>query len=91
MKKSIRLYLTGSVQSLFFRQFVKEHAERNNVKGYLRKLEDGRMEIFLEGESISVDSMIEICKKGPKYSNIRDFEIKEEKLQDFKEFKIIKF
>jgi len=91
MKKAVRLYLMGSVQAFSFPQFIKDHAESNNVKGFVRKLEDGRAEIFLEGQSPDVEAMIEICKQGPKYSIIRGVEMKEEHLQDFKEFKIIKF
>ena len=89
MKKSVRLYITGTVQGIFFRAFVKENAERNNIKGFVRNLEDGRVEIFLEGDSDSVNKMIELCKKGPKHSQIKDVEIKLEKFQDFKTFKVL--
>jgi acylphosphatase len=89
MKKSIRVYLTGTVQDVFFRAFVKENAERYNVKGFIRNLEDGRIEIFLEGNIDDVNKMLELCKKGPKNSIIRGFEIKDEKFQDFKNFKIL--
>ena len=44
MKKAVRLYIDGAVQGLFFRQFVKENAERYDVKGFVRNLEDGRVE-----------------------------------------------
>ncbi len=90
MKKALRLYITGSLQSLFFRQFVKEHADKNNVFGFLINREDGRVEIFLEGDSESVDKVAEICSRGTKKTIIRNVERKSEKLQDFKEFKILK-
>ncbi len=89
MKKSLRLYINGTVQGVFFREFVKENAERNNVKGFVRNLEDGRIEVFLEGDIDPVNKMIEICKKGPKHSQIRNVEIKEERFQDFKVFKVL--
>ena len=89
MKKSIRLYITGTVQGIFFRGFVKENAEKLNVKGFVRNLEDGRVEVFLEGDSDAVDKMIELCKKGPKHSMIRKVEEKTEKFQDFKTFKVL--
>ena len=89
MKKSLRLYVTGIVQGIFFRKFIKENAERYNVKGFIRNLEDGRIEIFLEGNTNEVNKMIELCKKGPKHSQIRTVDIKPEKFQDFKEFKIL--
>jgi len=89
MKKSIRLYITGTVQGVFFRGFVKENAERYNVKGFIRNLEDGRIEIFLEGNANDVNKMIELCKKGPKHSMIRKVEEKPERFQDMKGFKVL--
>mgnify|MGYP001586672628 FL=1 len=89
MKKSVRIYIEGTVQGIFFRGFVKENAERHNVKGFVRNLEDGRIEVFLEGNNDDVDKMVELCKKGPKHSDIKNVEVKPEKFQDFKTFKIL--
>jgi acylphosphatase len=89
MKKSIRLYISGTVQGVFFRAFIKENAERYNVKGFVRNLEDGRIEVFLEGNSEEVNKMVEICKKGSKHSMIRKVEEKPERFQDFKTFKVL--
>lgn len=89
MKKSVRLYISGLVQGIFFRAFVKENAERYNVKGFVRNLEDNRVEAFLEGNPEDVKKMIELCKKGPKHSRVDKVEEKEEKFQDFKTFKVL--
>lgn len=89
MKKSIRLYITGTVQGVFFRAFVKENAERYNIKGFTRNLEGGKIEIFLEGDSEKVNKMVELCKKGPKHSQIKNVEMKTERFQGFKDFKIL--
>jgi acylphosphatase len=89
MKKSIRLYITGVVHGIFFRGFVKENAERYNVKGFVRNLEDGRVEIFLEGNHEDVKKMIELCKKGPRHSEVKHVEMRVENFQDLKTFKIL--
>ncbi len=89
MKKSVRLYIDGTVQGVFFRMFVKENAERYDVKGFVRNLEGGKVEVFLEGNANEVNKMIELCKKGPKHSQIRHVEVKPERHQDFKVFKIL--
>lgn len=91
MKRAIRLYLTGSVQSLFFKTFIKENADANDVRGFVRTLEDGRTEVFLEGNAEDVAAMATVCKRGPKYAHIRGIEEQPEHLQDFKDFKILKF
>jgi len=90
MKKSVRLYIDGTVQGVFFRAFVKENAERYNVKGFVRNLEDGKVEVFLEGDNVDVNKMVELCKKGPKHSQIRKVETKPETFQDFKVFKVMR-
>lgn len=89
MKKSVRLYIDGTVQGVFFRGFIKENAERYDVKGFVRNLEDGRVEVFLEGNVNEVNKMIELCKTGPKHSQIRKVEIKPERFQGFKQFKVL--
>ncbi len=89
MKKSVRLYVEGTVQGVFYRAFIKENAERYNVKGFVRNLEDGRVEIFLEGNANDVNKMMEIAGKGPRHSQIRNVSIKPEKFQDLKSFKIL--
>jgi acylphosphatase len=89
MKKAVRLYITGTVQGIFFRAFVKENAERLNVKGFVRNLEDGRMEVFLEGSPDDVRKMMELCKKGPRHAEIKKVEEKPERYQAFKTFKVL--
>jgi len=89
MKKAVRLYLTGNFQVLVFNAYIKENAERNNLKGFLRNLEDGRIEIFIEGDHRNIEKMIEICKKGTRQSKINNLDEKEESFQDFKEFKVL--
>ncbi len=91
MKKSCRLYVDGIVQGVFFRAFIKENAEKLNVKGFVRNLEDGRVEIFLEGNTDDVNKMIELCKKGPRHSKISKVEIKPERFQGLKAFKVLHF
>jgi len=91
MKKAVRLTITGNLQSLFFKEFIKENALKNQVNGFLRNLENGKIEIFLEGQDANVESMIQVCSKGPKFAQIRNIDQKEERLQDFKDFKVLNF
>ncbi|MBU0760704.1 MAG: acylphosphatase [Nanoarchaeota archaeon] len=90
MKKSIRLSITGSVQGMFFEQFVSGNADKLGVRGYLRKLENGKVEVFIEGDGEKVDEMVAICKRGTQHTQIRNVEEKPETFQDFKEFKILR-
>lgn len=84
------MYITGTVQGVFFRDFIKKSAEKFNVKGFTRNLDDGRVEVFVEGVIDDVKKMIEVCKQGPRHAQIRNVEVKNERYQGFKEFKILR-
>ena len=89
MKKSVRLYVEGTIQGAFFKGFIKENAERYGLRGFVRDLEDGRVEIFIEGNNDEVSKMVDLVKLGPKHAQIRKVISKPEKFQDFKSFKIL--
>lgn len=91
MKKAIRIFIFGNVQAVFFRNFIKENADKLNIKGYARNKDDGSVECWLEGDQGTVEKLIEICRKGPKESVIKRIDQVEEKFQGFKDFKIIYF
>ena len=48
-KKQIHLFIRGKVQGVFFRQAIKVIAKKNNITGWVRNLDDGRVEALLEG------------------------------------------
>ncbi len=88
MKKAVRVYFSGIVQDIFFRANIKENAEKLDVKGFVRNLEDGRVEAFFEGNHNEVEKLIDLCK-AHKQAKIDNIEIKNEKFQDLKGFKIL--
>ncbi len=93
MKKAARFFVQGTVQGIFFRQFVKENAEKLGLLGFVRNLtESGNVEIIVEGDGDKIERLSDIVKKGPKHSQIRHVQIEERKWSgEFKEFKILRF
>jgi len=89
MKKAVRVYMKGLVQGVFFRIFIRNNAQKLDLNGYVRNLDDGRVEAYLEGNANDIEKMIEICRKGPKHSKVDKIEIKEEKIQGIRNFKIL--
>lgn len=89
MKKAAKIIIKGTVQGVFFRNFVRDTAIKLKINGFVRNLENGNIEIFAEGEIDNVDKLCEICKDGPKHSIIKEVTIKETSFQDFKEFKVL--
>jgi acylphosphatase len=91
MKKAAKLIVTGTVQGVFFRQFIKDNAEKFGLKGFARNLETGDVEIIVEGDGENILKMIEEAKKGPTHAQIRNVSVEERKYSgDFKEFKVLR-
>jgi len=90
VKSASKIIISGTVQGIFFRNFAKENANKLNLKGYIRNLENGNIEIFVEGEKDNINSLIDLLKKGLPYSQIRDVKVETRGWSgDFKEFKIL--
>lgn len=86
--KTIKIKISGSVQGVSFRNFLKETAENLNLRGFVRNLEDGRVETVAEGRDENVNEFLSQCKLGPKHSDVKNIEIEEIKHQGFEGFKI---
>lgn len=78
MAQRIRLFVTGKVQGVFFRQALKVMARKNGVCGWVRNLKDGRVEAVLEGEDIGVSKVVEWAHAGPANARVEDVEIRNE-------------
>ena len=92
MKKAARFVVQGTVQGIFFRQFVKGHADDLKLRGFVRNLDNGEVEVIAEGEAENLDRLLGFLKKGPEHAQIRNVKIEERKWSgDFEEFKILRF
>jgi len=88
--KTVKIFVSGTVQGVFFRQFIKQKANEFDLKGFARNLDDGRVEIVAEGRDEKVNEMIEACKKGAPQSIVDEVQIEELNHQGFDDFKILR-
>lgn len=87
--KTVKIFITGTVQGVFFRNFIKEQAEKLELKGFARNLDDGRVEVVVEGKDEDVNEMVKKVKQGPSQSDIKNVETEEIRHQGFNGFKIL--
>ena len=88
--KRIHIFVTGRVQGVFFRQSTRVMAIKNNVNGWVRNLDDGRVEIVAEGETQNIDNLVTWCKTGPANSRVDEFELlDEDSTGEFENFDVI--
>ena len=73
-----RVYVSGSVQGVFFRATCRDEAVARGVSGYASNLPDGRVEAIFEGDEGPVQSMIDWCHRGSDYADVRSVEVVDE-------------
>ena len=92
MRKATKFIIQGTVQGGFFRQFVKENADKLKLSGFIRNLTSGDVEIIVEGEGEDIERFGRFIQKGPEHSQIRNIQMEERKWAgNFDGFKILKF
>ncbi len=85
----IHIFITGRVQGVFFRQSTRVMAIKNNVNGWVRNLDDGRVEIVAQGQEQDIDNLTNWCRTGPANSRVDEFEQKEESItEEFENFEV---
>lgn len=79
--KHYNIRIKGKVQGVFYRQSTKETAEKLNVRGWVKNLPDGSVQIEAQGEGESLLKLVEWCQTGPKKAKVNAVEVKELKAE----------
>lgn len=83
-----RLWVSGTVQGVWFRQGTLEAALRSNISGHVENLPDGRVLIEAEGKRADMEAFISWCRKGPEKAEVSSVRIEEAAIQDLSGFVI---
>lgn len=84
--RHVRVY--GQVQGVFFRAWVREHAEKLGVTGWIRNCPDGRVEAHVEGEQDAVDQVIDRIRAGPPAARVEDVRLWDVEPCEFDNFEV---
>jgi acylphosphatase len=74
----VHVYVSGQVQGVNFRGATQEEAERLGLNGWVRNLQDGRVEAVFEGDPETVRKMIDWCESGPSSADVDDVTVEQE-------------
>lgn len=69
-----KFLISGLVQGVGFRFFTQRSAARHQVWGYVRNLDDGRVEAVAQGDEKSVKAFMEDLTTGPTFARVEDIE-----------------
>jgi uncharacterized Zn finger protein len=91
MNIRVHIFVSGKVQGVFFRSSTRDKAKHLGLTGWVRNLEDGRVEAVLEGEKESIENMVDWARKGPELALVQDVEVIPEKYSgEFTEFEVLR-
>lgn len=82
------IFISGRVQAVGFRAFTRKEASLRGIKGWVKNLADGRVEIKIQGEREKIKEMLKKIKEGPSFARVDDIQIIDEELENFDRFEI---
>ena len=82
------VHVAGRVQGVFFRATTEEAARRHGVDGWVRNLDDGRVEAVFEGSEDAVEAMVAFCGEGSPAADVTDVEVAREPPEGLAGFEI---
>ncbi|MFC6755789.1 MULTISPECIES: acylphosphatase [Haloarcula] len=87
-RKRAHVYVSGKVQGVFFRATTRDRAQETGVDGWVKNLDDGRVEAVFEGDPDAVDAMVDFCYEGSDMASVSTVEVEEEAPEGIDGFEI---
>lgn len=72
-----RYFVRGRVQGVGYRWFVERAAAELGLTGYVRNLDDGRVEVYAAGPAGKLSELSGMLWKGPRWADVRGVEEQE--------------
>lgn len=66
----VRVLVSGLVQGVWFRAATQQQARAQGVRGWVRNLDDGRVEAVFEGPEGAVDELVAFVRVGPEPARV---------------------
>lgn len=80
--KICRIFISGFVQGVGFRQFIQRIAQDLRLTGWVRNLPDNRVEAVFQSSASEekeakeqINKIISLCRKGPFLSEVKNMEV----------------
>ncbi len=69
-RASLRILIEGRVQGVGYRAFVDGRARALGLEGWVRNRRDGGVEAVIAGPAASVETMLTLCRAGPRDAHV---------------------
>jgi len=72
MQSHLHIFVRGRVQGVSFRAYTQQRAQALGLRGYVRNLADGDVEIVAEGEREALEQLLAWARRGPSGAVVTD-------------------
>jgi acylphosphatase len=85
---ALHVSVTGRVQGVLFRAWMREQAVELGITGWVRNCPDGRVDAHIEGEESAVQELVERLHRGPPAAKVEDVHLWNVDIFDFDDFEV---
>ena len=83
-----RWVVRGRVQGVGYRYFAQRAAESLGLSGYVRNLDDGRVEVYAAGPEKKLSELAGMLYRGPRWADVRGVDEEQAPVQEYGSFHI---
>jgi acylphosphatase len=83
-----RWFVRGRVQGVGYRYFAQRAAESLGLAGYVRNLDDGRVEVYAAGPGKKLSELAGMLYRGPRWADVRGVDEEQAAIQEYGSFHI---
>ncbi len=83
-----RYFVRGRVQGVGYRWFVQKNAAAMRMSGYVRNLDDGRVEVYAVGTPEQLNELCGLLWRGPRMSDVRGVDEQESAIESVDGFHV---
>lgn len=69
------LFVSGVVQGVSFRASTQDQARRRGIVGWVKNLDDGRVEAVAQGSKDKTAELVAWCRKGPPSAKVEKLDV----------------
>jgi acylphosphatase len=80
--------ISGQVQGVYFRAACQRMAWQHGVTGWVRNLDDGRVEAVFEGAAENVEHLLKWARRGPRLAVVSGVAVQTERPEGLRAFTI---
>jgi acylphosphatase len=74
-RRTLRLVAHGRVQGVWFREGMRQEAQRLGVTGWVRNRRDGTVEAVVHGAPAAVEAIVAWARRGPEAAEVERLEV----------------